>query len=76
MGASIRVIETTAIITGVDQLVGARVNATDLRAGAAMVVAGAYGRAASPTSAAWITSSGVMRKLIRNSIPWARKSNS
>ena len=40
MGASIRVIETTAIITGVDQLVGARVNATDLRAGAAMVVAG------------------------------------
>ena len=29
----------TAIITGVDQLVGARVNATDLRAGAAMVVA-------------------------------------
>ena len=40
MGASIRVIETTAIITGVDQLVGARVSATDLRAGAAMVVAG------------------------------------
>ena len=40
MGASIRVIETTAIITGVDQLVGARVNATELRAGAAMGVAG------------------------------------
>ena len=40
MGASIRVIATTAIITGVDQLGGARVNATDLRAGAAMVVAG------------------------------------
>ncbi|MGI6238378.1 MAG: UDP-N-acetylglucosamine 1-carboxyvinyltransferase [Christensenellales bacterium] len=40
MGANVRVIETTAIITGVDQLVGARVNATDLRAGAAMVVAG------------------------------------
>ena len=27
-------------ITGVDRLVGARVNATDLRAGAAMVIAG------------------------------------
>jgi UDP-N-acetylglucosamine 1-carboxyvinyltransferase len=40
MGANVRVIETTAIITGVDQLVGARINATDLRAGAAMVIAG------------------------------------
>ena len=39
MGASSRVIETTAIITGVDKLVGARVNATDLRAGAALVIA-------------------------------------
>lgn len=40
MGANVRVIETNAIITGVDRLVGARINATDLRAGAAMVVAG------------------------------------
>lgn len=40
MGANVRVIESSAIITGVDHLVGARVNATDLRAGAAMVVAG------------------------------------
>ena len=39
MGASVRIIETTAIVTGVDRLVGARINATDLRAGAAMVVA-------------------------------------
>lgn len=39
MGANVRVIETTAIITGVDRLVGARVSATDLRAGAAMVIA-------------------------------------
>ena len=39
MGANSRVIETTAIITGVDHLVGARVNATDLRAGAALVIA-------------------------------------
>ena len=34
MGANTRVIETTAIITGVNSLAGARVNATDLRAGA------------------------------------------
>ena len=40
MGADCRVIESTAIITGVEKLVGARVNATDLRAGAAMVIAG------------------------------------
>ena len=39
MGANSRVIETTAIITGVDKLVGARVSATDLRAGAALVIA-------------------------------------
>ena len=39
MGASVRVIETTAIISGVEKLVGARINATDLRAGAAMVIA-------------------------------------
>ena len=39
MGASVRVIETTAIISGVENLVGARINATDLRAGAAMVIA-------------------------------------
>ena len=44
MGANVRVIETTAIISGVENLVGARVNATDLRAGAAMVIAGADGR--------------------------------
>ena len=39
MGADVRVIESTAIINGVEKLVGARVNATDLRAGAAMVIA-------------------------------------
>ena len=43
MGANVRVIESSAIITGVDRLVGARVNATDLRAGAAMVITGLMG---------------------------------
>ena len=40
MGANVRVIENTAIITGVERLRGAKVSATDLRAGAAMVIAG------------------------------------
>lgn len=40
MGANINVDGRTAAINGVDRLVGARVRATDLRAGAAMVIAG------------------------------------
>ncbi|MHC1719410.1 MAG: UDP-N-acetylglucosamine 1-carboxyvinyltransferase [Clostridiaceae bacterium] len=40
MGASIKVEGRTAIIDGVDKLTGAVVKATDLRAGAAMVIAG------------------------------------
>jgi len=40
MGASIKVEGRTAIIDGVDRLTGAVVKATDLRAGAAMVIAG------------------------------------
>ena len=40
MGASARVFESTAVITGTDHLIGARVTATDLRAGVALVIAG------------------------------------
>jgi UDP-N-acetylglucosamine 1-carboxyvinyltransferase len=40
MGANIRVIDRVAIVDGVARLSGARVNATDLRASAALVVAG------------------------------------
>lgn len=40
MGADIKVESNIAIITGVDQYTGARVNAPDLRAGAALVIAG------------------------------------
>lgn len=41
MGANIKVVEgNTAIIEGVEQLTGAKVNAPDLRAGAALVIAG------------------------------------
>lgn len=39
MGANIRVEGNTAIIEGVDKYIGARVNAPDLRAGAALVTA-------------------------------------
>lgn len=40
MGADIRVEGKLAIINGVDKLTGAQVKATDLRAGAAMIIAG------------------------------------
>lgn len=40
MGANIRVEGNTAIIDGVDKYTGARVSAPDLRAGAALVIAG------------------------------------
>jgi len=40
MGASIKVEGNTAIIDGVEGLTGARVSAPDLRAGAALVIAG------------------------------------
>ena len=40
MGASVRIADRMAIIEGVPQLIGAPVTATDLRAGAALVIAG------------------------------------
>ncbi len=40
MGAQVRILEQTAVIEGVPELIGAPVTATDLRAGAALVVAG------------------------------------
>ena len=40
MGADIQISGKTAIVTGVDQLYGATVTAKDLRAGAALVIAG------------------------------------
>ena len=40
MGAQVRVVDRTAIIEGVTDLYGAPITATDLRAGAALVVAG------------------------------------
>jgi UDP-N-acetylglucosamine 1-carboxyvinyltransferase len=40
MGANIRVEDRIAIIEGVDGLTGTQVSATDLRAGAALIIAG------------------------------------
>ncbi len=44
MGAQVRILEQTAVIDGVPELYGAPVTATDLRAGAALVVAGLMAR--------------------------------
>ena len=44
MGAHVRILDQTAIIEGVGELYGAPVTATDLRAGAALVVAGLMAR--------------------------------
>jgi UDP-N-acetylglucosamine 1-carboxyvinyltransferase len=40
MGAQVKIESNIAIITGVDHYTGARVSAPDLRAGAALVIAG------------------------------------
>ena len=40
MGANIKVEGSSAIINGVDKITGAKVKATDLRAGAALIIAG------------------------------------
>ena len=40
MGANIQVLDNTAHIIGVNKLVGAEVKASDLRAGACLVIAG------------------------------------
>ena len=40
MGALVRIEDRVAIVEGVEQLTGARVTASDLRAGAALIVAG------------------------------------
>lgn len=40
MGANVKVEGNTAIITGVEKYLGARISAPDLRAGAALVIAG------------------------------------
>jgi UDP-N-acetylglucosamine 1-carboxyvinyltransferase len=40
MGANIRIDDNSAVVSGVRKLTGAAVNSTDLRAGAAMVIAG------------------------------------
>ena len=47
MGADIRVEGRVALVTGVDHLTGASVKATDLRGGAAMVVAALAAQSAS-----------------------------
>jgi UDP-N-acetylglucosamine 1-carboxyvinyltransferase len=59
MGASIRMQGNTAFIEGVARLSGAPVQGTDLRASAAMVLAGLAADGIT-TSVAWSTSTGAM----------------
>ena len=40
MGAQIRLVDQSAVVTGVDRLTGAAVSAQNIRSGAAMVLAG------------------------------------
>jgi len=49
MGAQIRVEHNTAVVTGVDQLYGAQVNATDIRASCSLVTAGLMAQGPTPT---------------------------
>ena len=46
MGAHVRILDQTAIIAGVPELYGAPITATDLRAGAALVIAGLMAKGA------------------------------
>ena len=46
MGAHVRILDQTAIIEGVPELYGAPITATDLRAGAALVIAGLMAKGA------------------------------
>ena len=50
MGASIQVDDKTAVVEGVDHLVGAPIQASDLRAGAALVIAALAARGQSEIS--------------------------
>ncbi len=70
MGARIQIQGQTAIITGVERLQGAPVTATDLRSGAALVLAG-WGPKGSPRSAASTTSTGATWPSSRSCGPWA-----
>ena len=62
MGANIKVEGNRAVVMGVEKLTGARVNAPDLRAGAALVIAGLRQRE-SPSLMTFIMCSEAMRDL-------------
>lgn len=58
MGADIRVIDQTAIVQGVSQLSGAPVEASDTRAGAALVIAGLVAKGRTEVSGAELIARG------------------
>ena len=71
MGASIRISGKTATVTGVDHLTGSTVFAHDLRAGAALVIAGCGGFGFSIASG-YKREEGILRQLLRalNYMEW------
>ena len=76
MGAHIQVDGKTAVVEGVDQLTGAPVQACDLRAGAALVIAALAAQGATRDRAASSISSGATRTSWASSAPWAPTSSS
>ena len=73
MGANIRISGKTATVTGVDHLTGSTVFAHDLRAGAALVIAGLAGQSTT-LSSTFISLNGATRIWWRSSGRWARTS--
>ncbi len=74
MGADIQVHGRTAVVKGVDRLVGAPVMATDLRASMSLILAGLAAEAR-PRSRASITSTAAMSGWRKSCRRWARISS-
>ena len=74
MGAQVQVDGRVAVIEGVDHLNGAPVQACDLRAGAALVIAGLAAQGVTQLSQCAVSSSAAMRTWWASSAPWARTS--
>ena len=73
MGANIQVDDKTAVVEGVDHLTGAPIQACDLRAGAALVIAALAAQGESEISCVQYIERGY-EDIVRSSRAWARPS--
>ena len=73
MGANIQVDDKTAVVEGVDHLTGAPIQACDLRAGAALVIAALAAHGESEISCVQYIERGY-EDIVRSSRAWARPS--